>query len=96
MAERSLDKEMDLLKDELGKIKKDLGGLVDSIKSVSKSGAKATRSSVETEFEKAFSDFQERSQQYVASTEKGITDRPFGSVAVAFGVGLLVGKLLDR
>jgi len=38
----------------------------------------------------------EQADEWVADLGEHIEQRPFGSVLMAFGVGFVVGKLLDR
>ncbi len=38
----------------------------------------------------------DRSRQGIERTEQTIHDHPWTSIAIAFGVGLVIGKLLDR
>lgn len=91
MAEKN-SSEMEDLKRELETLRKDFGKLVDSAKSAStaqaQSGVDAAKDSAER--------LRGHARDTAASLEEEIKARPYSSVFAAFGVGLLLGKILGR
>lgn len=83
--ETKLENELDALKGDMSKVKSDLESLVESLigrtKEESHAMADATRVKV---------------KEGVSSVEHYIEDRPFTTVLVALGVGLLVGKFFSK
>jgi ElaB/YqjD/DUF883 family membrane-anchored ribosome-binding protein len=84
-SDSKLENELDVLKSDMSKVKSDLESLVESLigrgKSESHAMADATRVKV---------------KDGVSSVENYIEDRPFTTVLVALGVGLLVGKFFSK
>lgn len=83
---------VETLKAEIATLQSDLGSVVDTLTKLS------ARVSGDN-FDKARqmgATAKQRVADVSMSAERAIVERPFTSTAVAFGVGFLVGKLLDR
>lgn len=86
------DNEIDTLKIELTALRKDFGELKDTLKTLSKNewdkGAASARSTG--------AQMRDYAVEGAHQVESGIQNRPMTSVLTAFGVGFVLGKLLDR
>lgn len=103
MAESSVKTEFDTLRSELAQMRDDLAslsktisdltalGLAEGVNDLKKAGKVAQR-----KMKGALEDAEELRQSGVNAIEQQISERPLGTVAMAFGIGLLIGKLLDR
>jgi ElaB/YqjD/DUF883 family membrane-anchored ribosome-binding protein len=103
MAERDLQKDLDTVKEDLAKLRSDIAeltqSLVDSGKdeiSTARNRVRAGARSLGRELRETFNDTGERGLKTVESVEQLLTDRPLVSILAAFGLGLLVGTLLQR
>jgi ElaB/YqjD/DUF883 family membrane-anchored ribosome-binding protein len=85
MADRSLEKEFDVLKNDLGTLKEDVSTIA---KLLAKKGQSQLNEAVDTG--------KARVQAGVDVLEDQITARPLTSLLVAFGVGILLGKMTQR
>jgi ElaB/YqjD/DUF883 family membrane-anchored ribosome-binding protein len=85
MADRSLDKEFDVLKNDLGTLKEDVATIA---KLLARKGS--------AQFNEAVDNGKARVQAGVGVLEEQITERPLTSLLVAFGIGILLGKLTHR
>lgn len=84
MAERNYEQEFDAVKNDLSALRADLKSLMASL------GTNA-RDSLGDAYQSA----RQFGSEKVQVAEDQITKNPLASVAVAFGVGLLVGRLLN-
>ena len=76
----------------LWQLKRDMAALTDTLK-----GLAAERGHLGADaLKNAASETEEQAKAAIQSVEGHISERPFVSVLVAFGVGLLLGKLLGR
>ena len=107
MATRNLDQELDTLRGDLGKIRDDIAALTRSLSDTAAAEAKAGGARLNRAAHDAAQTAKERAQHFadsaraqgeegIAALEQRIEQNPFTSVLVAFGVGLVIGKLLDR
>jgi len=107
MATRNLDQELDTLRGDLGKIRDDIAALTRSLSDAAAAEAKAGGARLNQAAHAAAQTAKERAQHFadtartqgeegIAALEQRIEQNPFTSVLVAFGVGLVIGKLLDR
>jgi ElaB/YqjD/DUF883 family membrane-anchored ribosome-binding protein len=102
-AERSLDKEFDALRADMEALRKDLAALLGAVGDAasdelkSRGGrARAAATRARAALGEAAEEAERRGTESLASLEQRIEERPLASVLIAFGVGLLVGKLLER
>jgi len=87
----ALTGEVDQLKADIARLKEDLRKIFDDSMSVARAGTGSARASLTEKV----SGVQERGQEAVKSIEEMIEERPLTSLAVALGVGFLLGKLVD-
>jgi ElaB/YqjD/DUF883 family membrane-anchored ribosome-binding protein len=107
MATRNLDQELDTLRADLGKIREDIAALTRTLSDAAAAEAKAGGARLNEAAHAAARTARERAQHFadsarthseegLAALEDRIEQNPITSVLVAFGVGLVIGKLLDR
>ena len=103
MATRNLDQELDTLRADLGKIRDDIAALTRTLGDAAAAEAKAGGARL-NEAAHAAKDHAQRfadsaraqGEEGIAALEQRIEQNPFSSILIAFGVGLVIGKLLDR
>ncbi|WP_449220016.1 DUF883 family protein [Tistrella mobilis] len=100
---KAVDTEMETLKADLAALKADLAKVTRQAGRTAGIGAeelgdKANEeiSRLKTEVDRLMQLASERGRGAVAAAEHKIEERPLTSVLVAFGVGLVIGKLIDR
>jgi ElaB/YqjD/DUF883 family membrane-anchored ribosome-binding protein len=85
MVDRSLDKEFDVLKNDLGTLKEDVANIA---KLLARKGTAQLNDAVDGG--------KARVQAGVDVLEEQVTARPLTSLLVAFGIGILLGKVTQR
>lgn len=85
MVERSLDKEFDVLKNDLGTLKEDVSNIA---KLLAKKGSAQLNDAVDQG--------KARVQAGVDVLEDQVTARPLTSLLLAFGIGIMLGKITQR
>jgi ElaB/YqjD/DUF883 family membrane-anchored ribosome-binding protein len=107
VANRNLEEELDALKADLDKLRKDISTLVSSFgdaatDAVETSGRRARAAAGPVTdragevWDNATNEASRRGRAGVAAVEQQIEERPFISVLVAFGIGLVIGNLINR
>ena len=97
MAESTAD--MERIKADLAKLREDFGDLFDSAMALGKDSAGTAREKLAAgvvELKKAAAVAKEKGQVVVEGAQDKIRERPLTSVLIAFGLGVLIAKLLDR
>jgi len=106
-ANRNLGEELDTLKAGLDTLRKDISSLVGSFGSAAtdevETRGRRARAAVGRVTDRAGEVWHDapheasrRGREGVAAVEQQIEERPLISVLVAFGIGLVIGKLIDR
>lgn len=85
MAERTLDKEFDVLKNDLGTLKDDVANIS---RVLAKKGA--------AEVDAALANGKARVEAGLGAVEGQVAAHPLSSLLVAFGAGILLAKLTNR
>ena len=85
MAERSLDKEFDVLKNDLGTLRDDVAGIA---RLLAKKGA--------AEVDAAVVNGRAKVEAGIGAVEGQVVAHPLTSLLVAFGAGILLGKISNR
>jgi ElaB/YqjD/DUF883 family membrane-anchored ribosome-binding protein len=96
MAERDLTKDVDAIKADLNALRKDLSGVVATIKGTAVNRAETELDALHKRLNQIAADLQTSGRDSLRAFEGQIGEKPLVSVAVAFAVGLMLGKLLDR
>ena len=106
-ANRNLEDEFDTLKAGLDTLRKEIGSLASSFGDTAtdevKTRGRRARAAVGRATDRAgevwddaANEASRRGREGVAAVEHQIEERPFISLLVAFGIGVLIGKLIDR
>ncbi|WP_273150855.1 DUF883 family protein [Methylophaga thiooxydans] len=80
------------LQEQVSALRKDFGDITETLKSLTSDYAKQGQARVKQSAEQA----QKHAQQTITHAQQEVEARPYTSMAVAFGVGVVIGKLLDR
>ena len=96
MAERDLNKDVDAIKSDLDTLRKDLASVLETIKGTAKSRAESELEALQKRMNQIAADVQSSGREGLRAVEGQIGEKPLVSVAVAFAVGLIIGKLFDR
>ncbi|WP_375056035.1 hypothetical protein [Zobellella sp. DQSA1] len=80
------------LQEQLDALRKDFAELTSILKGMTANYAKEGQENVKATAEQA----QQHLKQSLCKAQQEVESHPYTSMAVAFGVGLLLGKLLDR
>lgn len=96
MADRDLNKDVDAIKSDLDALRKDLSNALETIKGSARSRAESEIDALQKRLNSIASDVQTTGRESLRAVEGQIGDKPLVSVAVAFAVGLMLGKLFDR
>lgn len=80
------------LQEQLDTLRKDFADVTSTLKEMSSSYAKQGQARVKD----AAGEAQKQVRDSLDRAQSEVEQRPFSSMAVAFGVGLLLGKILDR
>lgn len=92
MARTEIADTTETLRADLDALKTDMGALVDTLKKVAKEGGEEGMKNLR-EFQ---SQARVQATQSVQAVERQITENPLTSILVAFGAGMVIGKLMDR
>ena len=92
MAERNLDKEFDALRADLGTLKDDLAAIA---RAAGRKGGKAINEQA-TRLGELADDALDYGRDGVNVLEQRIAAQPLSSLLIAFGVGVLLSKLVGR
>jgi ElaB/YqjD/DUF883 family membrane-anchored ribosome-binding protein len=96
MAERDLSKDVDAIKGDLDALRKDLSSVVETIKGAAKSRAESELDALQKRLNQLAADVQTSGREGLRAVEGQIGEKPLVSVAIAFALGLMLGKLFDR
>lgn len=92
MATRDTESDAEQLRADLEQIKQDIAALTNTLKGLAADRGHQGMDALKS----AAAGTEQQAKAAVQSVENQISERPFVSVLMAFGFGLLVGKLLDR
>lgn len=86
------EKDVEKLKTEFAELKSDVSKLTETVRDISGDGLEQGRDRIRRRAQRS----REQAREAVDTVESEIGERPLTSVAAAFGVGFVLGKLLDR
>ena len=92
MNTKQAETDTDQLRAELHQIQNDIAALTDSLR---KFGAERGHEGMDA-VKRAASATERQAKAAVQSVEDQVSERPLQSLLVAFGLGFVIGKLLDR
>lgn len=103
MADNNPKREVDELKEELNQLREDMGDLISTVRNLGQSTARTTRTKAEQELDqllqqlnRAYTAARQSGQQAATSTYNEVDQHPMTSVAIAFVVGLVTGKIFSQ
>lgn len=86
------DKELQELKDEFSALKSELSEMGKTLSHLARSATDEGRNRIRA----AADHSREQARESWGAFEKEVEDRPMTSIAIALGIGIVIGKLLDR
>ena len=100
MASNNVQEELQVLKDDVTKLRSDIAGLVDLFKELGLQKVNEARGTIEDELDEQreklkarFNSARERGKGTVEDLEQHVTEHPLGSLLTAFGIGYILAKL---
>ena len=96
MTSHDLQSEIGTVKDDLAKLRADIVNLSSALKDLTSETVHERFESLQGGLDKLTDDAKLRGKQKLEDLTDHIEEQPLTSVLIAFGVGLLIGKLLDR
>jgi ElaB/YqjD/DUF883 family membrane-anchored ribosome-binding protein len=90
----------DTIVDDLGTLKRDIGRLMDQMKTGAVDGASEAAQNLLNQLNERASDIydnlSDQGERSVKAISRQVEERPITSLLVAFGVGMIVSRLLSR
>ena len=103
MATTSLEQQVDALKSDLQTLRSDLEKLTGQLGNTARAGASEASASVRSEAARLRAELDrlldiagEQGQSSMAEVQRRAQEHPLATLAGAFGIGFLIGRLLDR
>jgi ElaB/YqjD/DUF883 family membrane-anchored ribosome-binding protein len=96
MTARNVEGEFDTLKDDLGKLRADVSNLSSALKDVTSDTVREQVEIIRARIDSIAADAKMQGRASLDDLTGRIEERPLASVLIAFGVGVLIGKLFDR
>jgi ElaB/YqjD/DUF883 family membrane-anchored ribosome-binding protein len=96
MAERDLNRDVDAIKADLDALRKDFASVVETLKGTARSRAESELDALQKRVNQIAADLQTSGRESLRAFEGQIGEKPLVSVAIAFAIGLVLGKLFDR
>lgn len=103
MANNNVQEELQVLRDDVTKLRSDIASLVDVLKELGLQKAHEARDTLEDEFDvqkeklrARFNSAREHGKGTVEDLEQHVTEHPLSSVLTAFGIGFILAKLSGR
>ena len=94
--ERDLKTDLDSLKSDIDTLRKDLGAVLERIKGTAANRAETEIQALQKHINRIADDVQTSGREGIRALEERVEERPLISLAVAFAVGLVLGRLFDR
>lgn len=96
MAADNYNAEVQAIKDDIAGLRKDLQALVKTVADDQKTHGKEALDKARAEVNRLAGQARAKGSEGISAIETHIEERPFTSVLMAFGIGLVLGKILDR
>lgn len=96
MATRNLESEFDTVKDDLSKLRNDIAHLSAALKDTTSATVREQIDTIRGRIDQIAGEARSHGRATLDELTDHIEDRPLTSVLIAFGVGVLLGRLLDR
>ncbi len=96
MTARNVEGEFDTLKDDLGKLRADVSNLSSALKDVTSDTVREQIDMIRARIDSIAADAKLQGRASLDDLTGRIEERPLASILIAFGAGVLIGKLFDR
>lgn len=96
MTTRNIEAEFDVVKEDLAKLRNDILTLSNALKDVTSETVHDQIGQIRSRIDSLTGEAQQHGRQTLDDLTDRIEEKPLTSVLIAFGVGLLFGRLLDR
>ena len=96
MSSHNVESEFDTLKDDLAKLRADVASLSATLRDITSDTVHEQVHAIRGRINNLTDSAKAEGQQRLDELTEQIEERPLTSVLIAFGVGLLIGKLFDR
>jgi len=103
MSARNVEQEFDTLKSDFGKLSSDLASLTTALRDLAGDGAqdyvaklRAATSHANGNVQAAAAALGARGREGLEAAVEHVRERPLTSILICFGLGLVIGKLIDR
>ena len=93
---RNLEHEFDTVKGDLSRLRNDIAALTEGFHGVATDRVRENINEAREKLSRWKQDATSQSRETLEDIAEEIEDRPLTSVLVAFGVGIILGRLLDR
>jgi ElaB/YqjD/DUF883 family membrane-anchored ribosome-binding protein len=93
---RDVKEDFSALRSDLDSLRKDFGTFVSTLKSTAGSRAEAEVEAMRERIATLGNELQTTGQQQLRKVEGKIEERPYTSLAIAFAIGFVVSRVLDR
>ena len=94
--ERDLKSDINVIKSDIDNLRKDLAAALERLKGTAASRAESEIQALQKRINRIADDLQTGGRETLRAVEERIEERPLVSLAVAFAVGLVLGRLFDR
>ena len=96
MSSHDVEGEYGAVKDDLAKLRSDIANLSAALKELTASTVHDRIDSLKGRIDSLTGDAKQQSRQALDDLAERVEERPVASVLIAFGVGILIGRLFDR
>ena len=96
MTSHDVEGEFGAVKDDLAKLRADIANLSAALKDLTSETVHEQLDSLKGRIDRATHDARDQGRQALDNLADHIEERPVSSVLIAFGVGILLGRLFDR
>ncbi len=96
MTTRNLESEFDTVKTDLAKLREDISKLSNALRDVTSETVHDQVAQLRGRFDTIAGDAKQHGRQALDDLTDRIEERPLASILIAFGVGVLFGRILDR
>jgi ElaB/YqjD/DUF883 family membrane-anchored ribosome-binding protein len=96
MTTAKVDGEFETIKDDLAKLREDIAHLSATLKGVTSEVVREQIDAIRNRIDGLTGEARQQSRQTLDELTDRIEARPLASILIAFGAGVLIGRLLDR
>jgi ElaB/YqjD/DUF883 family membrane-anchored ribosome-binding protein len=92
----TVENEFDTVKDDLAKLRSDISQLSATLKDLTSDTVRQQIETIRTRVDSITGEARQQGREVLDDLTDRIEEKPLASVLIAFGAGLLIGRLLDR